>query len=244
MRRFCLGLVLVWALAAKAEVLYRLPWPDGLSFMFTQVAGGRVTSHFTKATLHAVDIAMPVGVPVLAARAGVVEALDADQGSSPEEEPASYEGNFVRVRHADGTVAIYAHLAPHTAAVSLGQAVKAGEMLARSGASGDIVHPHLHFAVVHVLKNASGWREEVSVPVTFYVGVPPVAFPPRAAVTVTANYSSAARAPRAPSEWRPLVPWQPAELSPWDEVRAWCLLGAWLAAGIAGMAWFWKFSRA
>ena len=44
--------------------------------MFTQVADGRITTHFTKATLHAVDVAMPIGVPVLAARAGV-EALAA-----------------------------------------------------------------------------------------------------------------------------------------------------------------------
>ena len=40
------------------------------------------------------------------------------------------------------------------------------------------------------------------------------------------------------------LPWKPATLNVWDEVRAWCLLAAWLAAGIAGMAWFWKFSRA
>ena len=75
MRRWYLGVLLLWTLAARAEVLYRLPWPEGLSFMFTQVADGRITTHFTKATLHAIDVAMPIGVPVLAARAGVVEAL-------------------------------------------------------------------------------------------------------------------------------------------------------------------------
>ena len=243
MRCACLAIGLLWAAACHADALYRLPWPEGLSFMFTQAADGRITTHFTKATLHAVDIAMPVGVPVLAARSGIVEALEADHGASPEEEPASYEGNFVRVRHGDGTAAIYAHLAPHTVAVSAGQAVHAGQFLARSGASGDIAAPHLHFAVIRVQKNGAGWAEEISVPVRFYVGVPPVAFPPRSAVTVTANYSAPAQAPRAPSEWRPLVPWRPALLGPWEEMRAWCLLTAWLAAGVAGMAWFWKFSR-
>lgn len=220
-------------------MLYRLPWPEGMSFMFTQTPDGHITSHFTKATLYAVDIAMPVGVPVLAARRGIVEALEAD---TPEEEPASYEGNFVRVHHEDGTAAIYAHLAPHSLAVKIGEAVDAGQLLGRSGASGDVLEANLHFGVVHVRKNASGWVEEVSVPLTFYVGVPPVAFPPRSAVSLSANYSGPARAPRAPSEWQPLVPWQPSSLGPWDEVRAWCLVAAWLAAGIAGMAWFWKFS--
>ena len=117
-------------------------------------------------------------------------------------------------------------------------------MLGRSGASGDVTAPHLHFAVLRRQNNASGWLEETSVPVTFYVGVPPVAFSPRAALTVTANYASPARTPRTPSEWQPLVRWQPVALGLWDELRAWCLLAGWLAAGIAGMAWFWRFSRA
>src|SRR3954453_17871535 len=110
MRIACPPIGLVWALAASAEALYRLPWPEGLSFMFTQAPGGKVTSHFTKATLHAVDIAMPVGVPVLAARGGIVEAVETHHGAGPEEEAFSYEGNLVRVRHGDGTAAIYAHL--------------------------------------------------------------------------------------------------------------------------------------
>jgi murein DD-endopeptidase MepM/ murein hydrolase activator NlpD len=244
MRRPCLVLLLLCASTAEAEVLYRLPWPEGLSFTFTQVADGRITSHFTKATFHAVDIAMPVGVPVLAARAGVVEALEEEHGEHAEDEPSSYEGNFVRIRHDDGTAAIYAHLAPHSLALKRGEAVQAGQLVGRSGASGDVVEPHLHFAVVRRQKNAAGWTEETSVPVTFYVGVPAVAFPPRSAVTASANYSGPARAPRAPSEWQPLVAWKPSPLGPWEAARAWCLLAAWVAAGIAGMAWFWKFSRA
>ena len=60
------------ALAGAEEPLYRLPWPEGLTFMFIQAPGGRVTTHFTRGTLYAVDIAMPEGMPVLAARAGVL----------------------------------------------------------------------------------------------------------------------------------------------------------------------------
>src|SRR2546423_10067353 len=106
MRLVCLAIGLLWGASAGAEVLYRVPWPEGLSFMFTQAPDGRITSHFTNATLHAVDIAMPLGVPVLAARAGIIEALEDGQSDSGENEPLSYEGNFVRVRHDDGTSAI------------------------------------------------------------------------------------------------------------------------------------------
>ena len=58
MRLACLAAGLLWFASGAAETLYRLPWADARSFMFTQVPGGQITSHFTKATLHAVDIDM------------------------------------------------------------------------------------------------------------------------------------------------------------------------------------------
>jgi murein DD-endopeptidase MepM/ murein hydrolase activator NlpD len=231
MRIACLAIGLLWSACAGAGTLYRLPWADGLSFMFTQAPGGRITSHFTKARLHAIDIAMPEGTAVLAARAGVVDALVADHGASPGEEPLTYEGNFVRVRHADGTAAVYAHLKHRGVAVAAGQAVEAGQLLGYSGASGEVEQPHLHFAVIRFEKNSSGWLEEVSVPVRFYVGVPPVAIAPRAALRVEANYAGVAFA------------WKRPALQPGDEIRAWGVLALWLACGLAGLAWFWRFSK-
>jgi murein DD-endopeptidase MepM/ murein hydrolase activator NlpD len=242
MRVACVAIALVWAAAAGAEVLYRLPWPDGLSFMFTQVPGGRITSHFTKATLHAVDIAMPEGVRVLAAREGIVEALQAHHGANMDDGPLTYEGNFVRVRHADGSAATYAHLRYQGITVTVGETIEVAQLLGYSGASGDVVEPHLHFAVTRVQQNSSGWREEVSVPVKFYVGVPAIPFAPRAALIATANYSHAAEAPRVPSEPR-LSSWKQPGLESGHEIAAWGLLALWLACGVAGLAWFWRFSR-
>jgi murein DD-endopeptidase MepM/ murein hydrolase activator NlpD len=233
---------LVWCACAGAETLYRLPWPDGLSFTFTQAPGGRITTHFTKATLHAVDIAMPEGTPIVAAREGVVEAIEARHGASAEEEPLTYEGNFVRLRHADNTAAIYAHLKYRGVAVALGEKVEPGKIIGYSGGSGDVQAPHLHFAVIRIQKNSAGWQEEVSVPVKFYVGMPPVAFAPRTAVRVTANYSGIAETPRAPSEAR-LLPWKRPSLEPGEEPVAWGVLALWLACGVAALAWFWRFAR-
>lgn len=243
MRVACLAIGLIWAASSAAEVPYRLPWPEGLSFMFTQVSDGRITSHFTKATLHAVDIAMPEGVPVLAARAGIVEATEMHQGASPEEDPLSYEGNFVRVHHADGTAAIYAHLKYRGVVVAIGDAVEPGQLLGYSGFTGDVLEPHLHFAVIRVQTDPSGLREDVSLPVKFYVGAPPLVFSPRAALWVKANYSGAAEAPWTAREAPPLSPWKRPALEPGEEARAWCLAALWLACGVAGLAWFWKFSR-
>jgi hypothetical protein len=242
MRAACCALGLLWAAIAAAETLYRLPWGDGGSFMFTQAPGGRVTTHITKAMLHAVDIAMPVGVPIVAARGGVVDGLEDRQGAHPDEEPLTYEGNFVRVRHADGTAATYAHLAHRGIAVAVGDKVDAGQLIGYSGASGDVQQAHLHFAVTRRVRNSAGWQEEVSVPVTFYVGAPPTVFAPRAGQQVTANYSGAADAPRAPSEAR-LVPWKRPTLHPGEETGAWVRLALWLAAGIVAFAAYWKFTR-
>jgi murein DD-endopeptidase MepM/ murein hydrolase activator NlpD len=233
---------LVWAASAAAETLYRLPWADGSSFVFTQVPGTRITTHFTKATLHAVDIAMPEGVPIVAARGGVVEAVEARYGASPDEEPLTYDGNFVRVRHADGTAAIYAHLQNRGVAVAAGEKVASGQLLGHSGATGDVEKPHLHFAVVRTEVNSAGWREEVSLPVRFYVGMPPVAFTPQTALRATTYYAGPAEAPRAPSESR-LLPWKRPVLEPDDEARAWGLLALWLLCGVAALAWFWRFAR-
>ena len=242
MRIACLAIGLLWSACAGAGTLYRLPWPEGQSFMFTQAPGGRITSHFTKARLHAIDIAMPEGMSVLAARAGVVDAVAADHGASPEEDPLTYEGNFVRVRHADGTAAVYAHLKYRSVAVTAGEVVEAGQLLGHSGASGEVEQAHLHFAVIRFEKNSSGWLEEVSVPVTFYVGVPPIAFAPRAAQRVAAIYSGPAEAPRSASDTR-LSPWKRPALEPGEEAKVWGVLALWLACGAAGLAWFWRFSK-
>jgi hypothetical protein len=70
-----------------------------------------------------------------------------------------------------------------------------------------------------------------------------VAFLPRAALRVTANYSAAAEMPRTPREAQPLSPWKRPALDSGEEARAWCLFAVWLFCGLAAMAWFWKFSK-
>ena len=240
MRVVCLALGLTLAAPAAAEALYRLPWRDVRTFTIIQAPDGRITSHFTRATRYAVDIAMPEGVAVVAARHGVVEALEVRYGA--ESESVSYEGNFVRVKHGDGTAAIYAHLRRGGVTVAVGDQVAAGQLLGYSGSSGDVDAPNLHFAVVRVQKNSAGWSEDVSVPVTFYVGVPPVAFPPRIALHLSANYSGAVDAPRLAGEG-PMFPWRRPMLDTEELPGAWSLLALWLACGIAGLAWFGKFAK-
>ena len=141
---------------------YRAPFAISSDHRITQAYPDTVT-HSGPDSYHAVDIDMPVGTDVIAARAGIVfdiasknyrTGLDADVDG-----PAA---NVVRILHDDGTYAIYAHLNTNTIRVKPGDFVERGQYIADSGNTGFSTGPHLHFAVVW---NA-GMRVQ-SVPVTF-----------------------------------------------------------------------------
>ncbi len=120
---------------------YPLPWSGG-PFRQSQGANGQY-SHFTAKGRYAVDIAMPEGTPIRAAREGVVVSTYNDQaGAKPE--PG---GNHVRILHDDGTMGVYLHLQQGSVQVASGQRVRAGTPIARSGNTGRSSGPHLHFVV-------------------------------------------------------------------------------------------------
>lgn len=120
---------------------YPLPWRGG-PFRLSQGANGKY-SHFTPKSRYALDIAMPVGTPIVAARAGVVVKTE-NQQTGRGDNPA---GNFVRVLHKDGTMGVYLHLKKGSVSVREGQYVDQGSLLARSGNTGNSTGPHLHFVV-------------------------------------------------------------------------------------------------
>jgi murein DD-endopeptidase MepM/ murein hydrolase activator NlpD len=121
--------------------LYPLPWVGG-PFRLSQGPSGTF-SHTGVKSRYAMDIAMPVGTPIIAARAGTVVKVENGQsgrGSDP-------SGNFVRILHSDGTMGVYLHLSEGSVVVSEGQQVSVGSPLGRSGNTGNSSGPHLHFVV-------------------------------------------------------------------------------------------------
>lgn len=120
---------------------YPLPWRGG-PFRLTQGANGQY-SHYGVKNRYAMDIAMPEGTPIIAARGGVVVKTESNQsgrGTDP-------SGNFVRVLHDDGTMGVYLHLKRGSVCVREGQRVAVGSALALSGNTGNSSGPHLHFVV-------------------------------------------------------------------------------------------------
>ncbi|GAA4471011.1 hypothetical protein GCM10023094_00910 [Rhodococcus olei] len=80
-----------------------------------------------------IDIAAPLGTPIRAAADG--EVISAG--------PASGFGQWVRIRHDDGTMTVYGHV--DTYLVGVGQRVAAGQQIATVGNRGQSTGPHLHF---------------------------------------------------------------------------------------------------
>jgi murein DD-endopeptidase MepM/ murein hydrolase activator NlpD len=150
---------------ADPSAVYLPPFEAGKAFDVHQGFGGAF-SHSTPENYHAVDFAMPVGTPVLAARAGrVVQVQDDFYRSGQDLAKFGERANIVVIEHSDGTMAVYAHLDLDSVLVGVGRRVEAGQMLGKSGNTGFSTGPHLHF-VVQV--NRQGRLE--SVPFTFTVG--------------------------------------------------------------------------
>jgi murein DD-endopeptidase MepM/ murein hydrolase activator NlpD len=103
------------------------------------VRGRVITSYGAKTngkSNDGINVAVPEGTPVKAAEDGVV----AYSGN----ELKGY-GNLVLVRHSNGYVTAYAHASELL--VKRGETIKRGQTIAKSGQSGDVSSPQLHFEI-------------------------------------------------------------------------------------------------
>jgi murein DD-endopeptidase MepM/ murein hydrolase activator NlpD len=120
---------------------YRLPWPEGKTYLCVQ-SNRAIVSH-RKWDRYSYDFAMPVGSDICAARAGevtkVVIQYDRHGYSAP--------NNMVIVRHEDGTYGNYYHIKKDGSYVKVGDKVAQGQVIAASGHVGKSMLPHLHFCV-------------------------------------------------------------------------------------------------
>ena len=103
------------------------------------VRGKVITSYGAKTngkSNDGINLAVPEGTPVKAAEDGVV----AYSGN----ELKGY-GNLVLVRHSNGYVTAYAHASELL--VKRGDTIKRGQIIAKSGQSGEVGSPQLHFEI-------------------------------------------------------------------------------------------------
>ncbi len=113
---------------------YGLMWPVPESTRISSPFGYRTHPTLGTRKLHTgVDLAVPEGTKVHATAEGVVRRASEDQ----------VNGRVVIIDHGRGVSTAYCHNS--VLQVSVGQRVRAGEVVALSGSTGRSTGPHLHY---------------------------------------------------------------------------------------------------
>ena len=119
---------------------------DG-NFRISSGFGPRKAPTAGASTFHkGVDLAAPTGTPVRAVKPGKIS-ISQHQTSGGR---STGYGNWVEVKHDDGTSSRYGHL--NSRDVQVGQRVEAGQVIGTVGNTGTSTGAHLHFEV----RNAQG----------------------------------------------------------------------------------------
>jgi murein DD-endopeptidase MepM/ murein hydrolase activator NlpD len=125
--------------AAEVETPKASETTSGLPTFRWPVRGRVITSYGAKTNgkqNDGINVAVPEGTPIKAAEDGVV----AYSGN----ELKGY-GNLILVRHSNGYVTAYAHASELM--VKRGDTIKRGQVIAKSGQSGEVGSPQLHFEI-------------------------------------------------------------------------------------------------
>ncbi|MBR1815246.1 MAG: peptidoglycan DD-metalloendopeptidase family protein [Lachnospiraceae bacterium] len=126
---------------AEAAAVQGLDVPvyyTGGNFQWPVSSGGTITSTFGPrwGTVHqGLDIACPMGTPILAGESGTVIASYY----------SSSAGEYIVIDHGDGVATEYMHNSQRL--VNVGDYVSRGQVIAYSGSTGYSTGPHCHFGV-------------------------------------------------------------------------------------------------
>jgi murein DD-endopeptidase MepM/ murein hydrolase activator NlpD len=130
-------LAMLDTLSARQTLRAHLPSIRPLDFGFISSRFGYRTDPFTgrQTFHHGLDFLVPMGTQVLATGDGIVSVVQQQRGF----------GRVVKIDHGNGLVTVYAHL--NAVLVTEGAVVRRGDLIAKSGNSGRVSAPHLHYEV-------------------------------------------------------------------------------------------------
>ncbi|WP_431136124.1 M23 family metallopeptidase [Psychroserpens mesophilus] len=125
---------------------YELPFLKGKRYKIIQSFGGKF-SHNKPHSKYAVDIGIPIGDTITAARKGKVYYVKEDSKEHCKTRKCIDMANKIYIIHQDGTMAHYLHLDFKGALVDEGDIVEANQPIGISGMTGFTTIPHLHFVL-------------------------------------------------------------------------------------------------
>jgi len=97
---------------------------------------------------YALDFKVKKKTKICAARDGVVVGARGDSNKGGLKPENLSDGNYVSIKHYDGSVAHYWHLIKNGALVNVGDTIIKGQVIGLSGNTGYSAFPHLHFEVI------------------------------------------------------------------------------------------------
>lgn len=116
-------------------VSFRQPFTG--DYIITLDYGEKFPPLYTDESPHrGIDYGTPMGTPILASADGIVDFTASLT--------VGY-GKYIRIRHDDNYITLYAHLSEIN--VREGQSIAKGQMIGKSGSTGNSTGPHLHFEV-------------------------------------------------------------------------------------------------
>lgn len=121
-------------------------------------------SMFSHKGERALDFKVKTGTTICAARGGVVTATREDSDKRGLKTENLSDGNYVYIRHDDGSEANYWHFKKDGVLVNVGDTVQTGQPIGLSGNTGYSAFPHLHFEV----RGNDGKGNYVQLPTRFY----------------------------------------------------------------------------
>ena len=140
---------------------YFLPFSANESYTVVQGEMGTF-SHFGE-FLYSIDFDNQEGTEIAAMRNGLVAFIKQDSNEGGNDLAFIDKANFIWILQNDGSIAKYVHLKQNGVLVSLGDSIRAGDIIGLSGNTGYTQGPHLHVQVLL----PKGFNGEEKIPIRF-----------------------------------------------------------------------------